>query len=316
MTGMAGTILCGDIGGTNARLALVVDGALGEVATLAVADHADLAAAIRKFRADGPDLDGALLAVAGPVTDGRCVLTNSGWVVDAAELRTTLAVDWVSVVNDFEAQAWALPVLGVEDLASLGGGPVRGDQPMVMVGPGTGLGMACLLPNGTVVVSEGGHATLAAGDDREAAALAWLRRKFGHVSAERVLSGDGLENLYAALAAVDGVERPHRESVVITKMALGGACPHSAAALDMFCALLGSLAGDLALIFSARGGVFVTGGIAPAILPVLRRPPFRARFEHKGRFRDWLAPIPTSVVTRPNAAFVGIAARLAAGRRD
>lgn len=316
MRGIAGTILCGDIGGTNARLARVVDGVLGEVATLAVADHPDLVSAIRTFLGGRPELDGALLAVAGPVTDGRCVLTNSGWVVDAAELRPTLAVDWVSVVNDFEAQAWALPVLRADDLASLGGGPVRADRPMAMIGPGTGLGMACLMPNGTVVVSEGGHVTLAAGDDREAAALAWLRRKFDHVSAERVLSGDGLENLYAALAALDGVDLPHRESVIISAQALDGGCPRSAAALDMFCAFLGSLAGDLALVFGARGGVFVTGGIAPAILPALRRSPFRARFEHKGRFRDWLAPIPTAVVTRPNAAFVGIAARLAGGRRD
>jgi glucokinase len=316
MSGIAGSILCGDIGGTNARLALVRDGAMGEVATLAVAEHRDLVSAVRTFLGDHPDVDGALLAVAGPVTDGRCVLTNSGWVVDAAELKPALRAEWVSVVNDFEAQAWALPVLGRGDLETLGGGPIRPGHPMAMIGPGTGLGMACLMPNGTVVVSEGGHATLAAGEDREAAALAWLRRKFDHVSAERILSGDGMENLHAALAALDGVEHTHRESVVITAAALDGSCPRSVDTVDRFCAILGALSGDLALVFGARGGVFVTGGIAPAILPALRRSPFRARFEAKGRFRDWLAPIATSVVTRPNAAFVGIAARLASGRRD
>ncbi|MBX3498952.1 MAG: glucokinase [Alphaproteobacteria bacterium] len=316
MTGIAGSILCGDIGGTNARLALLADGAMGAVATLAVADHPDLASAIRAFLGKHPDVDGALLAVAGPVTDGRCVLTNSGWVVDAAELKPALRAEWVSVVNDFEAQAWALPTLGASDLVSLGGGPIRPDQPMAMIGPGTGLGMACLMPNGTVIVSEGGHATLAAGDDREAAALAWLRRGFDHVSAERVLSGDGMENLHAALAAIDGVAHTHRESVVITAAALDGSCARSAETVDRFCAILGSVAGDLALLFGARGGVFVTGGIAPAILPALARSAFRARFEAKGRFRDWLAPIATSVVTRPNAAFAGIAARLASGRRD
>lgn len=316
MSGIAGSILCGDIGGTNARLALMRDGAMGEVVTLAVADHADLVSAIRAFLGDSPDVDGALLAVAGPVTDGRCVLTNSGWVVDAAALRPALRAEWVSVVNDFEAQAWALPVLGKDDLEPLGGGQIRPDQPMAMIGPGTGLGMACLMPNGTVVVSEGGHATLAAGDDREAAALAWLRRKFDHISAERILSGDGMESLHAALAAVDGVAHVHRESPIITAAALDGSCPRSVETVDRFCAILGALAGDLALLFGARGGVFITGGIAPAILPALRRSPFRARFEHKGRLRDWLAPIPTAVVTRANAAFVGIAARLAAGRRD
>ncbi len=313
---MSGTILCGDIGGTNARLALMRDGTMGTVATLAVADHPDLVSAIGAFLGDRPRLDGALLAVAGPVTEGRCVLTNSGWVVDAAALRQTLAAGWVSVVNDFEAQAWALPVLGAGDVEPLGGGPIRPDQPMAMIGPGTGLGMACLMPNGTVVVSEGGHATLAAGDDREAAALAWLRRQFDHVSAERILSGDGLENLHAALAAIDGVEYVHRESPAITAAALDGSCRRCVETVDRFCGILGSLSGDLALLFGARGGVFITGGIAPRILPLLRRSPFRRRFEHKGRFRDWLAPIATSVETRPNAAFIGIAARLASGRRD
>ncbi|MBM3622819.1 MAG: glucokinase [Alphaproteobacteria bacterium] len=313
---MDGTILCGDIGGTNARLALMRGGEMGAVATLAVADHPDLPSAIRAFLGVHAEVDGALLAVAGPVNEGRCVLTNSGWVVDAAELRGTLRADWVSVVNDFEAQAWALPALGAGDLAPLGGGAIRLDRPMAMLGSGTGLGMACLMPNGTVVVSEGGHATLAAGDDREAAALAWLRGRFGHVSAERLLSGDGMENLHAALAAIDGVEQAHRESVAITEAALDGSSPRCVETVDRFCAILGALAGDLALLFGARGGVFVTGGIAPAILPALRRSPFRARFEAKGRLRDWLSPIATSVITRPNAAFIGIAARLASGRRD
>lgn len=313
---MSGTILCGDIGGTNARLALMRDNVMGPVVTLAVADHPDLVSAIRTFLAARSNIDGALLAVAGPVNAGRCVLTNSGWVVDAAELTPALRADWVSVVNDFEAQAWALPALGVGDLASLGGGPIRPDRPMAIIGPGTGLGMACLMPNGTVVVSEGGHATLAAGDDREAAALAWLRGRFGHVSAERVLSGDGMENLHAALAALDGVAQAHRESIAITAAALDGSSSRCVETVDEFCAILGALAGDLALLFGAQGGVFVTGGIAPAILPALRRSPFRARFEAKGRLRDWLSPIATSVITRPNAAFVGIAARLASGRRD
>jgi len=316
MSGIPGTILCGDIGGTNARLALMRDGVMGDVANLAVADHPDLIAAIRAFLGDGPNLDGALLAVAGPVTEGRCVLTNSGWVVDAAELQRALPAKWVSVVNDFETQAWALPILGTHDLEPLGGGPTRPELPMAMIGPGTGLGMACLMPNGTVVVSEGGHATLAAGDDREAAALIWLRGKFGHVSAERILSGDGMENLHAALAAIDGIEHVHLESPAITAAALDGSCPRCVETVDRFCAILGSLSGDLALLFGARGGVFITGGIPPKILPLLRRSPFRARFEHKGRFHDWLSPIATSVITRPNAAFAGIAARLAAGRRD
>ena len=274
---MTGTILCGDIGGTNARLALMRDGIMGEVVHLAVADHPDLESAIRTFLGDRPALEGALLAVAGPVADGRCVLTNSGWIVDAVELRRATGAQWVSVVDDSEAQIWSLPALGTGDLEPLGGA-IRSDRPMAMIGPGTGLGMACLMPNGTVVVSEGGHATLAAGDDREAAALAWLRRRFGHVSAERILSGDGMENLHAALAAVDGVAHVPRQSTAITAAALDGSCVRCVETVDRFCAILGSLTGDLALTFGARGGVFITGGIAPAILPALQRSPFRSRF--------------------------------------
>jgi len=165
-----------------------------------------------------------------------------------------------------------------------------------------------------VVAGEGGHATMAAGSLREEAIIDQLRRQFGHVSAERVVSGSGLENLYRAVVALDGVAAPQRDAPAITRAALDGDCPASVGALELFCAMLGSFAGNAALTFGARGGVFIAGGITPRITSFLARSQFRARFEQKGRFRDYLAGIPTSVIIHPAATFVGlktIAARAA-----
>jgi glucokinase len=203
----------------------------------------------------------------------------------------------------------SLPDLTAEDLYRLGGGASRPGAPMVVLGPGTGLGVAGLVPGSDeaiVVAGEGGHATMAADSHREDAIIEHLRRQFGHVSAERVISGSGLENLYRAVVALDGVAAPQREAAAITKAALDGDCPTSVAALELFCAMLGSFAGNVALTFGARGGVFIAGGIAPRITSFLARSQFRTRFEQKGRFREYLAAIPTSVVIHPAATFVGL----------
>jgi glucokinase len=157
------------------------------------------------------------------------------------------------------------------------------------------------------VVTEAGHATLPAENEREERVIASLRRRFGHVSIERgALSGSGLQSLYEALAEVDGAQVPHRDAAAITKAALDGSCAHSRATLDMFCAILGSVAGNLAVTFGARGGVYIAGGIAPRFPEFLAASAFRARFEAKGRFQDYLRNIPTRLVTKPDASFVGL----------
>src|SRR5262249_23537215 len=157
--------------------------------------------------------------------------------------------------------------------------------PMAVLGPGSGLGVACFVPgsqSSTVIASEGGHATMAATSDREDAIIDYLRRQFSHVSAGRGVLGSGFGKLYNACIAIDGIEAPKRNAAEITNAALGGTCPVARAALDLFCAMLGTIAGNVALMFDARGGVFIAGGIAPRVTEYIARSEFRARFEHKG----------------------------------
>jgi glucokinase len=182
---------------------------------------------------------------------------------------------------------------------------------MAVLGPGSGLGVACLVPGGgkpVVLASEGGHATLASTCDREDKIIEQLRRRFGHVSAERVVSGDGLENIYQAIVALDGLTLEPRSAADITKRALSGDCQVAREALAIFCAFLGSFAGNVVLTFGARGGAYIAGGISPRILDFMVRSEFRNRFEAKGRFRPYLETVPSYVIVHPAAAFLGLRA--------
>jgi glucokinase len=314
MTG-SDQILLGDIGGTTARFALLGGAKLGPIAHIPVAKHPCTVEAIESFLGKHPGrgrLAGAILGVAGPVEAERCVVTNSHWALDGRELRSALAIERLDLINDFEAIAWSLPWLTGKDVRPLGGGKAVSNDPMVVIGPGTGLGMAAFIPRkvgALVVATEGGHATLPAGSTREDAAIEQLRQRFGHVSAERALSGAGLENLYRAIAASENVAVPERNAAEITQHALDGSCKISRAATDMFCAMLGSVAGNLALMFRARGGVYVAGGIAPRLVDYLAQSEFRARFVAKGRFRSYLDAVPTSVIVHEDAAFLGLRSR-------
>jgi len=303
-------VLLADIGGTNARFAVLAGSQLGPIAHIAVAGHARFADALGAFGAQTRQkFDAAVLAVAGVVAEGRCALTNNPWIVDAAELRAEFGLGRVHLINDFEAIARALPHLSGDDLYRIGGGAPDKDAPMAVLGPGTGLGVAAFLPHGGVVLhSEGGHATLAGGSPREDAVIAHLRSRFGHVSAERALSGPGLENLYRAIAALDGVKVPERNAAGITRAAAAGECAVCRAALDMFCALLGDFAGNVALTFGAGGGIYIAGGIVPRLHEELLRSAFRTRFEGKGRMRAYVEPIPVNVVMHKDPAFVGLKA--------
>jgi glucokinase len=305
-------MLLGDIGATNARLALLSNGVLGPVEWFTVADFARFTDAVDAFlerHCRHVSVREALLAVAGPVAEDRCVLTNCPWTIDAPELCAGFGFAKVRIFNDFEATARSLPQLTAADLYPLGGGAAVSGEPMAVLGPGTGLGVACFVPsspNSVVIASEGGHATMAASSSREDAVIDHLRRQFGHVSAERVVSGLGLENLYRAVVALDGVDVPPRNAADITKAALDGNCPIARTALELFCAMLGTIAGNAALMFGARGGVYIAGGIAPRLTDFMARSEFRARFEGKGRLRTYLVSIPTSVIVHPAATFLGL----------
>ncbi len=307
-------VLLADIGGTNARFALADNGEIQQTGRLLVADYAGLSAAIRDFLDQAkPEItpQRAALAIAGPVAKGRAQLTNGSWRVSESGLRRELAMESVSLVNDFAALAWALPALGGQDVVLLGGhAPVR-EAPAIVIGPGTGLGVAGYIPGEqrpAVLATEGGHVTMAPANAREGALLDHLRTRFGHVSAERVLSGPGLENLYQAIGAVEGIDAPPRRAPEIISEALEGDCQASLAALKHFCAMLGTIAGNLALTFGAEGGVHIAGGMVPRFVEFLAASEFRERFEAKGRFTAYLAGIPVRIIVHPEPAFLGLAA--------
>jgi glucokinase len=305
-------VLLADIGGTNARFALLADGTVGNIAHLAVSDFGSFGEALDRYLGGLPQagvIGAAILAVSGAVEDGRCALTNNPWVIDAAELCAAHGFSMVRLINDFEAVAWALPRLSPGQLLRVGGRqPVEG-APLVALGPGTGLGVAASVPHADghlVLPSEGGHSTMAGSSPREDAVIAHLRRRLGHVSAERVLSGNGLENLHDALAALDDITLPRRSAAEITRAGIEGSCPTSRAAIDMFCAMLGTVAGNLALTFGAKGGIFIAGGVLRHMPEYFAGSQFRARFEEKGRFRSYLEPIPTYLILDDDAAFDGL----------
>lgn len=281
--------------------------------TYAVADHATPVEAARAFLngpASGFKPQTAVFAAAGPVVNGRVTMVNAAWVVDAEQIREGLGLRAAHVINDFEAQGWALPGLQPKDLAEIGQVAPAGHGPMTVLGPGTGFGLAALITNDNtelVLVTEAGHATLASDNSRQDAIILSLRNRFEHVSVERVLSGSGMVHLYDAIAEVDRQTVPQRTPAEIVEHGLKGDCAVCRATLDEFCAFLGSVAGNSALTLGARGGVFIAGGIAPRFIDFLKQSAFRARFEAKGRLKPYLAEIPTWVVMHPYPAFVGLA---------
>jgi len=304
--------LLGDIGGTTARFAVLTGDTLGPVDHLPVSEYRSMIDAIDSYlgsRCDRDRVGAAVLGVAGPVEHERCIIINSQWVADATELRTAFGFKSVNLVNDFEATAYALPHLSTRDVKPLSEGKSPPREPMAVIGPGTGLGMAGLINHGghmTIVPTEGGHMTLPGATPREDAVIAHLRSQFGHASAERALSGPGLENLHSAIAAIDNAPVPRRTAAEITRHALEESCPLCLEAVEMFCAMLGTVAGNLALMLRACGGVYISGGIAPRLLDHLARSDFRARFVAKGRFRTYLEGIPTAVIINPDATFLGL----------
>ncbi|HZZ32221.1 MAG TPA: glucokinase [Phenylobacterium sp.] len=311
------TGLVGDVGGTNARFALIdAEGRVRNLHIYPAANYASLNDIIADYlertmgRKHPPR---AVIAVAGPVLDGEIEFTNLDWQVSEGELLAQFEFEAVRLINDFAAQALACPILGPDALKPLG--PVmRGaaDAPMVVLGAGTGFGVAGLARSdrGDVELStEGGHAAFAPSDDVEVEIWSQFRARHGRVSIERILSGRGLFELYGVLAGLRQAEATlSDERAVFEAAAKGDALAGDT--LDRFCAILGSVAGDLALSFGARGGVFISGGIAPRMAERLTTGDFRARFEDKGRLGAYVQQIPTSLVSHPYPAIIGAAREL------
>ena len=309
--------LVGDIGATNARFALADhEGHIERIRVLACDDYPSIEDALAVYLAE----DGlkilpreAALAVASPVTGNAVTLTNHPWSFTISGLRHHFGLDRLLVTNDFTANALAMPHLKPGERVAVGGGSPVPDAPIGVLGPGSGLGVSGLIPtpSGWVALSsEGGHVTMAPADVRESAVLDRMRRRFDHVSAERVLSGPGLVNLYNTLAEMEGVPAAPFTPAQIADRHIGETDPVVRAALAMFCAMLGTIAGNLALTLGARGGIYIAGGIVPRLGPLFAESEFRRRFEAKGRFQPYMAAIPTYVVTHPIPAFLGLVALL------
>jgi len=308
-------VLVGDIGGTHARFAVIDT----SQQPFQVAHHEEIEARqagsfqaalntyLETIGSDRPSA--AALAVAGPVTDGKVHFTNSGWDISEQELQAA-GFGRALLINDFAALAFSVTTLPASAFRSIG--PEQDglqDQPITMLGAGTGFGVSCLARyrgRAVPIATEGGHMGFAPRGNDQMAVLKLLAKQFGHVSIERVLSGPGLENIYTALEEISGRNPVALSAEDISARAEEGdaACR---AAQDMFCSIYGSVAGDFALAHGARGGVFIAGGIAAKIEPYLQKSNFRAAFEDKGRLSYYVKPIPTKLIIEPNAAFFGAA---------
>ncbi len=303
--------LVADIGGTNARFALLdVQGMPVQIGVLECADYPDVGSAIKAYLANvgGVRPASAVIAIANPVTGDRVAMTNHHWSFSVQELKADLGLKNLIVVNDFAALALALPELTSEDLVQVGGGAAVPDQPIGVLGPGTGFGVASLIKVGSLwqpLSGEGGHVTLAAANDFESDIIAALRSRCGHVSAERILSGPGLVALRETIGALrkQVVEPIAPEEIAHRALTDSDALCHEV--VTVFCSMLGTVAGNLALTLGARGGIYLGGGILPKLGAFFVQSPFRARFEEKGRFASYLAAIPCYVIHAEHPALIG-----------
>jgi glucokinase len=303
-----------DIGGTNARLALVAPGSLQPQyeKTVRCAEFDGLEQAVRRYLQDcgDPVVREAALDVATGITGDFVHLTNGPWGFSIEQTRRALDLDRLHVVNDFTALALAVPTLGPDELQKIGGGAAIASTPIAVIGPGTGLGVSGLIPVGSNWVAlqgEGGHTAFSPMNERETGVLRWLQRRYDHVSTERVVSGMGLENLYQALCELEGVQTHSLSPEKITAAALSNADAHCMAALEMFCAILGTAAANLVVTLGARAGCYIGGGIVPRLGDYFARSPFRAQFEAKGRFSSYVAAVPTYVILPQTPALRGLA---------
>ena len=312
-----------DLGGTNVRFAvantlreqpLLVD----SIRRYRVAEHDSLVATAKQYLADtGLEVKRAVIAAAGRIVDGETVkVTNNPWAISARQTAAALALERVHLVNDFVAQSMAVTLLRGDDLVDVGKAarPVIGsedEQTFAIVGPGTGLGVGGLLVRHgrySVLQSEGGHAGFAAHTPEDIAILDYLNHKYGRVSNERLICGQGLVNLYDAICHLAGAVAADLKPEEITACAKDNSCPLCTRTVETFVGIFGSVTGDLVLTLGAWGGVYLTGGLTPILLPWLERGRFRERFEAKGRFRDIMEKVPTQAIVNPEPGLLGAAA--------
>lgn len=314
----AGAVV-GDVGGTHARFARVgADGRPRDVRVLPTAEYADLASALAAYLeaagTTGAEAGAAAVAVACPVAGDEVRLTNGTWTFSIAATRARLGLARLVVLNDFEALALSLPELRGNDLDTVRGGAAEAGAPLALIGPGTGLGVSGLVACGALwraLGTEGGHRDLAAASEREWRVVERLAARFGHASLERAVSGPGLVNLYRAICELDGRAAEDLRPEQVPEQALAGICPASLEATRLFSGWLGAAAGDLVLTLGARGGLYLGGGVLEAMGAAFDRALFLARLGAKGRFEEYLRPVPVYWIRHPAPALLGAARALA-----
>jgi glucokinase len=313
--------LLADIGGTHARFVVETrSGNFEGASVLACAEHASISSAIsvylsrvRELMFDCRTLRHAAIAIATAIDGDLVRMTNHHWSFSIAALRGHFQFETLEVVNDFKALAMSIPRLGPSDTVKVGDGEPNPRGVIGLMGAGTGLGVSALIPMRDRYValdSEGGHVTFSPSTDTEMAILSFARREYPHVSAERLLSGIGLRTVYRALA--EQMSRPAEPIDVpeIITRGLRHACPVCDATIDVFCDMLGTVAGNIGVTFGAKGGIYIGGGIVPRLGERFVQSGFRARFQDKGRFSDYLARMPTYVIAAENPAFLGVSSIL------
>lgn len=307
-------LLVGDIGGTNARFGIQKGSSerIEQIDVLPCAEFPSLSDAIEVYLSrhclERPEA--ASIAVATPVTGDAIRMTNHVWAFSVGESRRSMDLDQLLVLNDFTALAMSLPKLEPADFHQVGQGSAEAGRAIALLGPGTGLGVSGLIPsaNGWIALqTEGGHVTLPVVNERQQAIINYLWREFPHISAERLLSGQGLVLLHKAVAALEGVPSDALTPEEISELGIAGKCVVCSEVVATFCSMLGTVAGNLALTLGAQGGVYIGGGIVPQLGDFFAGSGFRRSFEHRGRFSDYLAAIPTYVITAPCPALTGAA---------
>ena len=313
--------LLGDVGGTNARFGWQSNAHSGieHVLVLPCAAHETLEAAIRTYLElkSLPMPRAGALGIANPITGDVIRMTNHHWSFSISEMQRSLGLQQLNVINDFTALALALPSIAKDNLVQVGGTVAEAYAPKALIGAGTGLGVSGLMPTDAndhwvAIAGEGGHVTLAAQTESEYRVIVLIRQRYGHVSAERVLSGQGLVDLYLALRQLQKQQPIDVAGAAeITAWALQNKDPLALQSIDMFAGFLGSVTGDLALTLGARGGVYLGGGIVPRWLGWFETSQFRERFEAKGRFNAYLKDIPVWVINAAESpALLGAARSL------
>ncbi len=308
--------LVGDVGGTNARLALcnVENGDITQAKTYSGLDFPSLEAVVVHYlKEHNVSVTDGCIAIACPITGDWVAMTNHTWAFSTAEMKKNLGFEHLEIINDFTAVSMAIPMIKEEHLIKFGGGePVEG-KPVAVYGAGTGLGVAHLVHVDKRWVSlpgEGGHVDFAPNSEEEGIILEELRTEIGHVSAERVLSGPGLVNLYRAIVKSDGREPENYKPKDITERALEDSCTDCRRALSLFCVIMGRFGGNLALTLGTFGGVYIAGGIVPRFLEFFKASGFRGGFEDKGRFKEYVHNIPVYLIVHDQPGLLGAGAHL------